>query len=101
MSKVLFDDILGVFTNGDPDNISKNQVNTLKNFRPVNGRLVKTHGSGDTKKFTNLDETLDEFTITNVYTFSNSNLKGNDYRTLVVKVNNATQNIVFEINDGF
>ena len=87
MSKVLFDDILGVFTNGDPDNISKTQVDT--------------HGSGDTGKFTNLDETLDEFTITNVYTFSNSNLKGNDFRTLVVKVNNATQNIVFEINDGF
>lgn len=101
MKQILFDNIVGVFTNGDPDNISTGHVKTLKNFRPVNGKLVKTHGSGETDKFPNLKESLTDYTITNLYTFNSSDLSGNPYRTLVVKVDNKTQGLVFEINNGF
>ena len=93
-------DILGVFTNGDADNIDSRLVKTLKNFRPINGKLVKTHGSADTKKFSNLKSEIGRYTITNLFTFSNDHLSKENHRSLVVKVDNATQNVVLEFSNG-
>ncbi len=39
-------DIKGVFTNADHDDISPEYVSELINFRPINGKLVKTFGCG-------------------------------------------------------
>ena len=101
MSKVTIPDILGVFTNGDPDDIAQGHVDTLKNFRPVNGKLVKTHGSGDTGRFNDLNANITDYTITNLFTFSSDHLSGASHRTIVVKVNNKTNRLVIEMNNGF
>lgn len=101
MSKVSIPDILGVFTNSDPDNTADGHVDTLKNFRPVNGKLVKTHGSADTGRFNNLNANITDYTITNVFTFNSDKLKGENHRTIVVKVNNKNNRMVIEMNNGF
>ena len=101
VSKVSIPDILGVFTNGDPDDVAPGLVETLKNFRPVNGKLVKTHGSADTGRFNNLNANITDYTITNVFTFSSDKLNGESQRTAVLKVNNKTNRLVVEMNNGF
>lgn len=101
MSRINISDILGVFTNGDPDNLKQGQVKTLKNFRPVNGKLVKTHGSADTGKFSSLSDIIPNYTITNVFTFASEHLSGINHRTLIVKIHNQSNRVAFEFNNGF
>ena len=100
MAKVDLSNIVGVFTNGDPDDLDKVYVESLKNFRQLNGKIVKTHGSGVTNVLPHLVETVPDFTITNLFTFNNPKLTGDGNRTCVVKVNNKNRSMIIEFNDG-
>jgi hypothetical protein len=93
MPKLPINDIKGIFTYGDSDDISKDKVKSLVNFRPVNGKLVKTHGAGDTGTFIDLQSIQNDYRVTNVLSFVNSHFSGDHSRTILFGTNIKTNSV--------
>ena len=100
MPKINFSDIKGVFSNGDPDNTDLSLVKSLENFRPMNGKLVKTHGASDTEDFAELHSDMHDYSINNLVVFTSDFLSGTNHRTLVVKCNHLTNGVKLDFSKG-
>ncbi len=85
MPKLAITDIDGVYTNADPDNVSDTKAESLKNFRPVNGKLVKTHGAGKTGFMPNLGVDLNRFTMNQIFLMSNERFTKGKHKVIAVK----------------
>ncbi|MAF24094.1 hypothetical protein CL634_00700 [bacterium] len=101
MATHIIPDISGVFTNADPDDLKPGQIEKLENFRPINGKLVKTHGASDTGEFPSLNHNLSKASIVNLVSVTNEHFPGQRKdRIIVVKVGNEDSLVTLEFNQG-
>lgn len=91
-------DILGVFTNCDPDDVPKEYASVLKNLRPNNGRLEKTFGSQPLSELVDIDIqhvkiSGVEYGVENLYCYIDEHLATEEYRYLLIAVHPDTNEI--------
>ena len=71
--RIDIDDFKGVFTHADLSNLPNSISTELKNFRPVNGKLVKTYDLNDIDGVCPI-QLATGYSVLNVYTYINENL---------------------------
>ncbi len=94
MAEYRVDDVKGVFTNGDPDQLGSSWVKEYINFKSQNGKIVKTFGASDLKIFKNIPFYSAEYEVESLIVYPNNNFTGNKYRYVAVLKNSKTGKLI-------
>tara|TARA_R100000458_G_C8256789_1_gene232804 strand:- start:525 stop:830 length:306 start_codon:yes stop_codon:yes gene_type:complete len=94
------DDIKGVFTNGDPDQLGSSFVKELINFKSKNGKIVKTFGASDLEICPSISNYVKDYEVENVIVYPNNNFTGNKYRYMVLLKNSKTGKLMTIFDRG-